>query len=45
MEYINHITLNTGHIRKTYPEEIDNKIYFLLNRIYADDIALNLEIA
>lgn len=36
MEYINHVTLNSGHIRKTYPDEIDKELYFFLNRIWKD---------
>lgn len=36
MEYINHITLNTGHIRKSYSHEINKEVYFVLNRIYKD---------
>lgn len=36
MKYINHITLNTGHARKTYPHEIDKGVYFVLNRIYKE---------
>lgn len=33
MEYINHVTLTTGHIRKSYPDEIDKALYFRINRI------------
>src|SRR5690625_3088328 len=33
MEYINHVTLNTGNCRKTYANEIDRGIYFRLNRM------------
>lgn len=36
MNFINHITLNTGHIRQTYPTEVDKSIYFILKRIYKD---------
>ncbi|WP_309479219.1 hypothetical protein [Brevibacillus agri] len=38
MNYINHVTLNTGHVRKTYPEEVDKSIYFVLQRILKDSI-------
>ncbi|MED5052571.1 hypothetical protein P9850_12160 [Anoxybacillus rupiensis] len=31
--YINHITLNSGHIRKSFPSEIDKELYFLLMRV------------
>jgi hypothetical protein len=44
MEYINHITLNTGHKRKSYPQEIDKRIYFVLNRIYKDMFKSKVEI-
>src|SRR5690606_976729 len=36
IEYIYHITMNTGHIRKTYPDEVDKELYFVLNRIYRE---------
>ncbi len=36
MKYINHITLNSGHIRKTYSSEIEQGFYFKLMRIYKD---------
>lgn len=39
LDYINHITLNTGHIRKTYPDEVDKKLYFVLNRIFTDSFS------
>lgn len=38
MKYLNHITLNTGHMRKTYPDEVDKKIYFVLKRILRDSL-------
>lgn len=38
MKHINHITLNTGHVRKTYPHEIDKELYFVLNRILNDSV-------
>ncbi|MFS0643749.1 hypothetical protein [Siminovitchia sp. 179-K 8D1 HS] len=36
MEYINHVTITTGHSRKTYPNEVDKELYFILKRIYKD---------
>lgn len=36
MECINHITLNSGNIRKTYSEEIDKELFFIINRIYTE---------
>lgn len=33
MEYINHVTLNTMDVRKTYPSEVNKDIYFILKRI------------
>lgn len=36
MEYINHITLNTMDVRKTYPSEVNKDIYFILKRIVAE---------
>jgi hypothetical protein len=38
MEYINHITLNTGHIRRSYANEIDKGIYFILRRLLKDSL-------
>jgi hypothetical protein len=38
MKYINHITLNTGHVRKTYPDEVNKEIYFILKRILRDSM-------
>lgn len=34
VEYINHITLNSGHIRKAYPEEVNKDLYFRLRQIF-----------
>lgn len=39
--YINHITINTGHCRKTYPSEISKDIYMTLFRIFRDAQAPN----
>lgn len=39
MEHINHITLNTGHIRKTYPHEVDKDLYFKLRQIYKKSLS------
>ncbi len=36
MEYLNHYTLNTGHNRKSYPEEVDKDMYFILKRMIQD---------
>lgn len=36
MKHLNHITLNTGHIRKTYPNEVNKEFYFVLQRILRD---------
>ena len=36
MKYINHVTLNTGHTRKSYPNEVDRELYFILKRILND---------
>ncbi|ALA55226.1 hypothetical protein CAY60_021285 [Shouchella clausii] len=36
MKFISHITLNTGHVRKTYPNEVDKSLFFRLNRIYKE---------
>lgn len=55
MKYMNHITLNTMDVRKTYPSEIDKDIYFILKGIVSeskkneyveilDDIYLSLTI-
>lgn len=33
MEYINHITMNTMDMRKTYPNEVNKDIYFILKRL------------
>jgi hypothetical protein len=34
ISYLNHITLTTGHCRKTYPEEIDKDLYFELRGLF-----------
>lgn len=34
--YINHITINTGHCRKTYPSEVDKETYMTLYRTFRD---------
>lgn len=44
MDYINHITLNTGHIKKTYPGEVDNGLYFTLKRIHKGMFERKVEI-
>lgn len=44
MEYINHITLNSGHLRKTKPNEVDKELYFILNRLYKDSLQKEVEI-
>lgn len=41
LAYINHVTLTTGHVRKTYPREINKEIYFKLNRILQESISPN----
>lgn len=41
MNFINHITLNTGHMRKTYPHEVDKELYFILKRIYKESLNEN----
>lgn len=38
MKYINHITLTSGHMRKTYPHEIDKRIYFRMNRLVKESL-------
>lgn len=44
MNYINHITLNTGHIRKTKPNEVNKELYFILKRLYRDSLKEEVEI-
>lgn len=55
MEFINHVTLNTMDARKTYPNEVNKDIYFILKGIVSeakkneyveilDDIYLSLTI-
>lgn len=36
MDYLNHYTLNTGHNRKSYPNEVDKSMYFTLKRMIQD---------
>ncbi|WP_221935135.1 hypothetical protein, partial [Brevibacillus sp. LEMMJ03] len=36
MTYIRHVTLNTGHVRKSFPSEIDKRLYFILRRMRKD---------
>lgn len=31
--YFNHYTLNSGHVRKSYEEELDKGLFFILNNI------------
>ncbi|MEB3103112.1 hypothetical protein [Ferviditalea candida] len=38
MKYLNHITLNTGHIQKTYPGEVNKQLYLKLQRIYKESL-------
>lgn len=38
MEYINHVTLQTGHSRKTYPNEVNKELYFILHALYKDSL-------
>lgn len=33
MNYLNHYTLNTGHNRKSYSNEVNKGMYFMLNRL------------
>lgn len=39
--YINHVTLNTGHIRKSYPNEVSKDIYFILRRLSKEMLSEN----
>ncbi len=34
VKYINHITINTGHCRKSYPHEVGKDLYFILYKIF-----------
>lgn len=34
--YINHVTLNTGHIRKSYPDDVGKDLYFMLRRLFVE---------
>ncbi|GIO39285.1 hypothetical protein J41TS12_41460 [Paenibacillus antibioticophila] len=36
--FLNHITLNTGHMRKTYTSEVDKQMYFAMRRLFKDAI-------
>ncbi len=36
LEYINHITLNTGHSRKTYPDDVEGGLYLPMMSIIRD---------
>jgi len=36
LKYLNHVTLNTGHVRQTYPGEVDKRLFFRLKRILND---------
>jgi hypothetical protein len=38
MEYINHLTLQSGHIRKSYKSEIGKELFFILNSLFASSI-------
>lgn len=34
--FLNHITLNTGHMRKTYASEVDKQMYFTMRRLFKE---------
>ena len=34
--FLYHVTLNTGHVRKTYPHEVGKDLYFYLRRIFEE---------
>lgn len=44
INHINHITLTTGHIRQTTPDEIGKGWYFALNRIINDSFQSHAEL-
>lgn len=44
MNYINHVTLNTGNARKTTPNEVNKEIYFILKRLYNDSLNGKVEV-
>ncbi|WP_059049075.1 hypothetical protein [Paenibacillus senegalimassiliensis] len=35
-EFLNHVTLNTGHTRKSYASEVDKKMYFVMRRLFKE---------
>lgn len=41
MKYINHITLNTGHTRNSYPNEVSKELYFILKRLQKELLSEN----
>ncbi|GGN67668.1 hypothetical protein [Oceanobacillus indicireducens] len=41
MKYLNHITLNSGDLRKSYSDEVDKETFFVLNRIYSESFSEN----
>ncbi|NNV07147.1 hypothetical protein ETC03_12225 [Geobacillus sp. MMMUD3] len=43
-KYINHITLNTGHVRKTFSSEVNKSIYFILSRMRKEIFSVGTEI-
>jgi hypothetical protein len=36
INFLYHVTLTTGHVRKSYPDEVDRRLYFVINRIIRD---------
>ena len=36
MDYINHITLNSGHLKKSFPRDVNKEFFFVLKRVYKE---------
>lgn len=41
IEYINHVTLGTGHARKSYKGEINKELFFKIKRIFEESLDKN----
>jgi hypothetical protein len=44
IEFLNHITLNTGDIRRTYSSEINPKIYFYVRGLFKKSLSAETEV-
>ncbi|MFJ7952176.1 hypothetical protein ACIQZG_11680 [Lysinibacillus sp. NPDC096418] len=41
MEYLNHIIINSGHYKKSFPIDVNNKYFFALKRVYKESFNID----